>query len=47
MNSTVRPSFKVRFIFFYTYGSREQCIGPSQKTSTPAQTQTCLDPNVH
>ena len=25
------PSFKVRFVFFRIYGSREQCTGPSQK----------------
>ena len=34
MNSAVGPSFKVRFMFFRTWGSREQCMGPSQKMQT-------------
>ena len=52
VNSTVGPSFKVKFMFFRTYGSREQCMGPSQKNSnaqnaTPAiiQTHTWCNPN--
>ena len=52
VNSTVGSSFKVKFMFFRTYGSREQCMGPSQKNSnaqnaTPAiiQTHTQCNPN--
>ena len=40
MNSAIGLNFKVRFIFFYTCGFREQCIKLSQKTQPPIQTQT-------
>ena len=32
MNSTVGPSFKAKFTFFLTSGSREQRTGPKEKT---------------
>ena len=38
VNSIVRPSFKVRFIFFHTCESHKQCIGPNQKTQMSTQT---------
>ena len=31
MNSVVRPSFKTKFTFFYTYGSPEQCTRLKKK----------------
>ena len=36
----MRPSFKVRFAFFHTCGSREQCTGPSQKNTSAQNTRS-------
>ena len=41
----MRPNFKKKFAKIRSYGSREHCTGPTQKTQLPAQTQTHLYPN--
>ena len=43
MNSIVGPSFKVIFTKFYTCGSCEQCMGPTEKNAdTQSNANTLL-----
>ena len=46
MNSTMGPSFKVKFVFFRTYRSYKQYMRQNKKHIHTKNTQTCY-PNTH
>ena len=47
VNSTMRPSFKIKFLFFRTCGSREQCMGPREMKRKRAKRHFYRYPNSH